>query len=696
MPEEADKDRALIMAIAQRKRGRLYLADEILRGHIHSPSDDYAYRDDKNRPIYAVVSYTPDLIKERYPLWDEPKIAETGIRTKSLHEAMQSLNEAVLYPKEDRQIRVGGIAIATRRAIPGTAEDMDWMTSGEEQWKANAAAMASIAAADSRRYPEGAQLTNDEIELDPIPRRFSLDKTRRLDDGVVQIRAAESVEDVLVTAEQDDGLKTSDVDALEGLAGSLAAALAEQNASVGSNGNARRLHDAIASQIADWWPEVKRTRTTTAYASAVIENTLGDELRDAIEPERIAPGYMDADKRADAVGGHLVFYRETLPTKNPQAAKAAAKTDEAQLLLYDRAIKAAAAAHQARTDYGPSSELALKEKAAAYKAVASATETPGFRTAGRHADIDEGLLMQAAWDGAFDKLERLLRQVRDQARGLPETEQSTANDRQIILETGAMTVVNHAAGTVTAARELFETDYAASKMEAPRQTDFAWRWNRLGRDVEKLAHRIDVSILNAVAFSSQADRLSTQAQAERDDGLGPNAERRAELLEEGAGVLRSHAEQMGTEAATDMPRELKRLATKVDADAAGLNDTLQDTSDDSYATRNDLHHDIQFLSELSGKIKRLTPDSDKLDLSVKFEDYGYDAEEAASDFASGIEYVTEADRARTRHEIQIGRADDVLSGVRALGIEVVTEFRTVEPFDEPDYDPADDGQEMTA
>lgn len=120
------------------------------------------------------------------------------------------------------------------------------------------------------------------------------------------------------------------------------------------------------------------------------------------------------------------------------------------------------------------------------------------------------------------------------------------------------------------------------------------------------------------------------------------------------------------------------LAMQVSEQTAKAREKLEDTSDDSYATQNELRDRIGFLEDFSKKIRKAVPGG-TLDLSVQVEDYGYDAEEAAADQSCGLEYVPAIERERSAHAMDLASVQDIINSLRKMGVKVRTEFTVIAP-----------------
>ena len=242
----------------------------------------------------------------------ERNVADTELMTRSLHEALKTLDGPTLANGETRQIRIGGVPIATRRSIQ-SQERSAWLGTGVERFTFDDAGLAAIAAADARIYPEGARVGHDEIRLQPIPRLPSYAETREVE-GAVMTRDLEAV---LQTAENGGEVRMDDIERLE----QLAVALVKAQSDVRWHDEAARRHgiegphpsEVIRAAASRLWQSLTFSETVAAYASAVLDHALDQEQRDGAPPATWAKGYLDAGRRAALLGDHLLFGRETLP-----------------------------------------------------------------------------------------------------------------------------------------------------------------------------------------------------------------------------------------------------------------------------------------------------------------------------------------------------------------------------------------------
>lgn len=277
---------------------KMYLSQE---EHVRAASDDYRYRDGNGRLLYAVVRHKT-----------ERDVADTELMTRSLHEALRVLDGPTLASGETRQIRIGGVPIALRRSIQ-QQERLTWLGAGVERFTFDDAGIAAIAAADVRIHPTGARVGHDEIRLQPIPRMPSYAEPREVDGEVL----TRDLEAVLQTAENGGEVGTDDVDRLEQLAVAIMAAQGDirwNNEEAGRHGIERpHPSEVIRAYTSRLWHSLGSSETVVAYASALLDHTVDRERRDEALPPTWAKGYLDAGRRAELLGDHLLFGRETLP-----------------------------------------------------------------------------------------------------------------------------------------------------------------------------------------------------------------------------------------------------------------------------------------------------------------------------------------------------------------------------------------------
>lgn len=116
-----------------------------------------------------------------------------------------------------------------------------------------------------------------------------------------------------------------------------------------------------------------------------------------------------------------------------------------------------------------------------------------------------------------------------------------------------------------------------------------------------------------------------------------------------------------------------------------LNERLSEISEDSYAIRNEISAERQFLADMNAQLNKLEP-GDVLDLSRTETDYGYDEEEVASDRMSGIDHVPSIERDRQEHESHLDSVAPQLEQLRAHGVRIDTDFKIAAPPSQRDFD----------
>nr|WP_234840053.1 hypothetical protein [Sinorhizobium meliloti] len=200
------------------------------------------------------------------------------------------------------------------------------------------------------------------------------------------------------------------------------------------------------------------------------------------------------------------------------------------------------------------------------------------------------------------------------------------------------------------------------------------------------------------------DRIDAgEFSADRKDGMQAGLqqamERAAQLAVEGNSFVRDVAEQdQDLRQAIDRAEKqaevqdrhgradvLKAVQTVIAERIDRLNERLSDISEDSYATRNEVSAERQFLSDMNAQLEKLGP-GDVLDLSRTETDYGYDEEEAASDLESGVDYVPSIERDRQEHESHIDSVAPQLEQLRAYGVTIATDFKIAAPPSQRDFD----------
>ncbi|WP_420031017.1 hypothetical protein [Sinorhizobium fredii] len=182
-------------------------------------------------------------------------------------------------------------------------------------------------------------------------------------------------------------------------------------------------------------------------------------------------------------------------------------------------------------------------------------------------------------------------------------------------------------------------------------------------------------------------------------GLQQAMERAAQLAVEGNSYLRDVAEQDQdlrqaidrAEKQAEVDRQddgragvIKAVQTVIAERIDRLNERLSDIAEASYATRNEVSAERQFLADMNGQLDKLGP-GDVLDLSRTETDYGYDEEEAASARESGVDYVPSIERDRQEHESHIDSVAPQLEQLRAHGVTVETDFKIAAPPSQRDF-----------
>ncbi|MDX2387966.1 conjugal transfer protein TraA [Sinorhizobium medicae] len=130
---------------------------------------------------------------------------------------------------------------------------------------------------------------------------------------------------------------------------------------------------------------------------------------------------------------------------------------------------------------------------------------------------------------------------------------------------------------------------------------------------------------------------------------------------------------------------IKAVQTVITDRIERLNERLSEISEDSYATRNEISAERQFLADMNGQLDKLGPE-DVLALSRTETDYGYDEEEAASARESGVDYVPSIERDRQEHESHIDSVAPQLEQMRAHGVTIDTDFKIAAPPPQRDFD----------
>ncbi|MGK9338494.1 relaxase/mobilization nuclease domain-containing protein [Sinorhizobium meliloti] len=202
------------------------------------------------------------------------------------------------------------------------------------------------------------------------------------------------------------------------------------------------------------------------------------------------------------------------------------------------------------------------------------------------------------------------------------------------------------------------------------------------------------------------DRIEAgEFSADRKDGMQAGLqqamERAAQLAVEGNSYLRDVAEQdQDLRQAIDRAEKQAEVQDRQDEGRADvikavqtviaeridrLDERLSDIAEDSYATRNEVSAERQFLADMNGQLEKLGP-ADVLDLSRTEADYGYDEEEAASARESGVDYMPAIERDRQEHESHIDSVAPQLEQLRAHGVTIDTDFKIAAPRSQRDFD----------
>lgn len=198
----------------------------------------------------------------------------------------------------------------------------------------------------------------------------------------------------------------------------------------------------------------------------------------------------------------------------------------------------------------------------------------------------------------------------------------------------------------------------------------------------------------------EAGELSADRKDGMQAGLQQAMERAAQLAVEGNSYLRDVAEQDQdlqqaidrAEKQAEVDRQddgradvIKAVQTVIADRIDRLNERLSDIAEDSYATRNEVSAERQFLADMNGQLDKLGS-GDVLDLSRTETDYGYDEEEAASARESGVDYVPSIERDRQEHESHIDSIAPQLEQLRAHGVTIDTDFKIAAPPSQRDFD----------
>ena len=373
------------------------------------------------------------------------------------------------------------------------------------------------------------------------------------------------------------------------------------------------------------------------------------------------------------------------------------------LAVYDRALAAVTNAH--RLHDGPENNIEERQdsKMAAYNAVSDVTRAAGFREAAEAADTDEGVFMRHAWDGSFAALTVLLNEVRQQAAQRPAAELTREDANR---DTPISATIDRATAMLAEARRIMD-----GNRHDPRTSGSTPAWYPFELDLSDLRGRATGHMEAATELSGIGGEIGEWSNDLRARG---GSEDVSAALDHSAAVLsarsRDIAEDLilgneGTEAPNDKMGQpgkgpdaktatLSEIAAVVDGELARVRAKRAGTSEDSYATLNELHHDAAFLSRLRKGIQGAAR-TGNVDLSVTFED-DQDPEDEAEDrqeaMAHDQEYVPAAIRARDDHEHLVARVQPILDRLTKAGVEVRTGFVVVYP--EERTEDLDDGPEV--
>ena len=201
-------------------------------------------------------------------------------------------------------------------------------------------------------------------------------------------------------------------------------------------------------------------------------------------------------------------------------------------------------------------------------------------------------------------------------------------------------------------------------------------------------------------YRIEAGEFSADRKDGMQAGLQQALEKAAQLAVEGNSYLRDVAEQDQdlrqaidrAEKQAEVDRQddgradvIKAVQTVIADRIDRLNERLSDIAEDSYATRNEVSAERQFLADMNGQLDKLGS-GDVLDLSRTETDYGYDEEEAASARESGVDYVPSIERDRQEHESHIDSIAPQLEQLRAHGVTIDTDFKIAAPPSQRDFD----------
>nr|WP_208180208.1 conjugal transfer protein TraA [Sinorhizobium medicae]MBO1965321.1 conjugal transfer protein TraA [Sinorhizobium medicae] len=244
--------------------------------------------------------------------------------------------------------------------------------------------------------------------------------------------------------------------------------------------------------------------------------------------------------------------------------------------------------------------------------------------------------------------------------------------------------------------------------EAPRRDDSANdEWDAaVAKHGEAIVEAGNEAMIEIEHYREGLDRIEAgEFSADRKDGMQAGLqqamERAAQLAAEGNSYLRDVAEQDQdlrqaidrAEKQTEVqdrqddgrPDVIKAVQTVIAERIDRLNERLSDIAEDSYATRNEVSAERQFLADMNGQLDKLGS-RDILDLSRTETDYGYDEEEAASARESGVDYVPSIEKDRREHESHIDSVAPQLEQLRAHGVTIDTDFKIAAPPSQKDFD----------
>ena len=701
MSAEARQYRDDVAALVETHRNSLHSRSFNPAEHARAASDDYHYRDDDGALLYAVVTYQRNE--------DARLVAQTRMMTRSLKEAMETLNNHELAHMETRQVRVGGIAIAARQATGRTLDSAKWLKITEERFLFDETGMNAAIAADASTYPDGGRVRPDEVRLEPVP-RFAPVATGSL--NVKGIDLDPDQQSLMETAESDEDLIHFNYQDMEALMHALITARQEID-EPGREADAPGNRGTVAGRdLSDAWQTMTAVRTyapiTAAYASAALDLELGSRGRMEVGAPAWAEGYIDARRRAELIGDHLVFGSDKLPAGIvPDIGQDAGRTRSRERLdnVQDEAADAAMEREQEadrlyrewtphheipiRTDLAPyyralaavstarrlwdrgegKTEAGQIAKTEVYSLVSKLTQSPGFHEAAERAETDEGVLMQAAWNSEYSGLAEKIALVTMHAN---QQEAPTASEggENLQQDTPAQALFERAKAGIAEARRISESNSMTNEGFGLRIIRGS-TWDGLEVSIKGLQqadknglvdllgkHVASSNVILEMAMEEPADPevKSYLRQAEFDLKTGITAEWDRNSPEKQIQIMVSQIEKLA-----DHKRK-----------------SIADTSEDSYATRNDLYSDVEMLNWLAYEIGR-TNAGGILDLTIQVKDYGYDHEAAASDASCGLEYVPAIEKRRDLYDSHIGQIGPMIERLKAIGVTVKTGLEVIEP-----------------